>query len=617
MATVDDLVVKVRADISNLQRGVDSANRSLGSINTKGSRAFGNIAKSVAATTAKITALASAIGGLGVAQIAQVGMRFEDLDDSLNRVFGSLQGGREAFSQIQTFAQTTPFSIETVTKAFIGLKSAGIEPNMKMLQTFADTASVSTDQLGTFETLIRITQRSAGGGLGLEELNQISDRGIDIFSGLSKTLNKSRDELSKLGQTAEGARIIMNALRENLEGDFGGAMAEKMDNLSTKVSNMGIAFRNVANEIFKSGLGKMLKNLADEFTSIFNQISGILAVRRGGGSFAQLDIQLMEKQAQLRRLEGSTGRQTAGNRARLKQEIANLQQRMKDQRDTFLRNDPSLTEEMKRKMGLLKPTDGKVKKEMGTEQVEARDLALSLAEAGKTDQEKLNEQFAQLALLDGTMVDPVVLEKAQSHLQNLQKELSETANVMSTELKQAIESNVNSFSNNFVRSLLDGQNALSGFKDFAKDMVAQIISTFIRLKVIEPFMNALFSGFSGFSFGGFGGGGGGSSNVPMSFAAGGGRVGMGMPTLVGERGPELFVPDTSGVIRSHADTQSMMGGSGIVINQSINFSTGIVPTVRAEVSRMLPQIADVTKGAVLESAQRGGQFRKGLQGING
>ena len=54
-----------------------------------------------------------------------------------------------------------------------------------------------------------------------------------------------------------------------------------------------------------------------------------------------------------------------------------------------------------------------------------------------------------------------------------------------------------------------------------------------------------------------------------------------------------------------------------VINQSINFSTGIVPTVRAEVSRMLPQIADVTKSAVLESAQRGGQFRKGLAGVNG
>ena len=212
--------------------------------------------------------------------------------------------------------------------------------------------------------------------------------------------------------------------------------------------------------------------------------------------------------------------------------------------------------------------------------------------------------------------------KVEKHLQNLQDELDGTATVLSEQVGQAIEDNVNAFSNNFVRGLLDGQNALSGFQNFAKDMVAQIISTFIRLKVIEPIMSGLFGG-GGFSnpfaissrqsF---------MSHFPASAMggrtfAGGGRVGMGVPTLVGERGPELFVPDSSGVIRSHADTQSMMGGGGIVVNQSINFSTGIVPTVRAEVSRMLPQIADVTKGAVLESAQRGGQFRKGLQGING
>ena len=61
-----------------------------------------------------------------------------------------------------------------------------------MLQTFADTASVSTDQLGTFEALIRVVQRSAGGGLGLEELNMITDRGIDVFSGLEEQLGKSK-----------------------------------------------------------------------------------------------------------------------------------------------------------------------------------------------------------------------------------------------------------------------------------------------------------------------------------------------------------------------------------------------------------------------------------------
>ena len=57
-----------------------------------------------------------------------------------------------------------------------------------------------------------------------------------------------------------------------------------------------------------------------------------------------------------------------------------------------------------------------------------------------------------------------------------------------------------------------------------------------------------------------------------------------------------------------------MGGGGTVINQSINFATGVVPTVRAEVMKMLPQISDVTKNAVAEAAMRGGNYRRALQG---
>ena len=37
--------------------------------------------------------------------------------------------------------------------------------------------------------------------------------------------------------------------------------------------------------------------------------------------------------------------------------------------------------------------------------------------------------------------------------------------------------------------------------------------------------------------------------------AGGGTVQLGTPTLVGERGPELFVPGSAGSIRNNADTK--------------------------------------------------------------
>ena len=71
--------------------------------------------------------------------------------------------------------------------------------------------------------------------------------------------------------------------------------------------------------------------------------------------------------------------------------------------------------------------------------------------------------------------------------------------------------------------------------------------------------------------------------------------------------PPLKAPEAPARMMSRASAP-------VVINQSLNFSTGVVPTVRAEVTRMLPQISDVTKASVLEAASRGGSFQRGLVG---
>ena len=91
--------------------------------------------------------------------------------------------------------------------------------------------------------------------------------------------------------------------------------------------------------------------------------------------------------------------------------------------------------------------------------------------------------------------------------------------------------------------------------------------------------------------------------------AGGGSASVNVPRMVGERGPELFIPHTSGIVKNNADTKSMMGsGKPIVINQNLNFSTGVSQTVRAEVMNMLPQIQSSTMEAIVDSKQRGGSF---------
>jgi hypothetical protein len=91
---------------------------------------------------------------------------------------------------------------------------------------------------------------------------------------------------------------------------------------------------------------------------------------------------------------------------------------------------------------------------------------------------------------------------------------------------------------------------------------------------------------------------------------GGGQVLAGTPYIVGEKGAELFIPATSGnIVPNH----QLSGGGGIVINQSVNFATGVQDTVKNEVLQLLPDIAETSKSAVVEAMNRGGNFRRGMR----
>jgi phage-related minor tail protein len=187
-------------------------------------------------------------------------------------------------------------------------------------------------------------------------------------------------------------------------------------------------------------------------------------------------------------------------------------------------------------------------------------------------------------------------------LQDMTDPAEEAAETIGDILAPAVQSMSLTFTNDFVNSLLEGENALSSFKDFSKNIVSQIISTFLQLAVVNQILNKVFGGniFPTLSFGDKGM----QYNAPR---ASGGAMSRGKSYLVGERGPELFIPQVAGTLKNGNDTRSMMGGGApIVVNQSLNFSTGVVPTVRAEVQRMLPQISEVTKSSVLEATRRGG-----------
>lgn len=109
----------------------------------------------------------------------------------------------------------------------------------------------------------------------------------------------------------------------------------------------------------------------------------------------------------------------------------------------------------------------------------------------------------------------------------------------------------------------------------------------------------------------FGGGGGSPFTGIRPGREHGGPVTAGRPYIVGEKRPELFVPNTSGVILPRVPQ-----GGGPVINVSISnsFALGVRAEVRAEIDAATPRIVNAAKAGVAEAAKRGGGYTKAFRG---
>ena len=214
-------------------------------------------------------------GAVALRGIANVGSNFEDLRDSLASVTGGVKQGAEAFDFVNRFALKSQFSVEQLTTSFITLKASGIEPTEKLLRMFTDTSAVTTDQLGTLDAMTRVFSRGIQGGLGLEELNQIADRGVPVFKILEEQLGITRLEIAKYGQTTDGALKILNALEKGFGDAFGGATQQKLDNLSTSSSNLGIAFRNQLDVIGQAGFSGALTKMNNTLAETLNLLEPV------------------------------------------------------------------------------------------------------------------------------------------------------------------------------------------------------------------------------------------------------------------------------------------------------------------------------------------------------
>lgn len=215
------------------------------------------------------------------------------------------------------------------------------------------------------------------------------------------------------------------------------------------------------------------------------------------------------------------------------------------------------------------------------------DFVKSLA----TEQERLSQKLADVgnAYAAGA-ISATEFEEAQDRI----AEQLQALDPMFQALRGALQSVSTQISQQFADMVMSGKLSLDSLQDIFSNFVRTMISKAFELMVMNRIINAAFGLTGGNALP--------TANIDTN--AGGGSISR--PSIVGERGPELFIPHSAGVIKNNMDTKNMLGGQTTVVNQTLNIETGVSQTVRAEIVSLLPTIQKSTISAIVDQRRRGG-----------
>ena len=485
---------------------------------------------------------------------------------------------QQAFNQVNRSLDKTSKSMAFMKKSFVGLLGTAAIANFsrQTLQTADDLAKVSSSIGVGAEFLQRFQFAAEQSGVSAEGF----DKSMRFFS---KTMGEATmglglglDAIQQLGvslQDAEGNTKSIDALFIEMMHTLDGVTnATEKAGLATKLfGRAGIPMVNMIRDGHQAmlDLAEVAPGvLTDEDTKRaeeFNDAMNVLA-RTVRGPVQSAIISLV-----------------------------NLPSTIKETlTDVFFDNDAFNPQQLEQFFGRVNAGVTKTGEELKIVDKRVIAFAERINESLKTPTEKIAdfreelEEAVQAGIFDKSKVEAAVAVFSES----VTKGVEDTMTVVK-QFEDTIEGSLESAFENFFDHTSDG---FMDIKSLFKQVINDMIKEALRLQVIAPLISALMSG----PFSKFG----------DLFKADGGPVSAGRSYIVGERGPELFTPGASGNITPN----HQLGGGGIIVNQSINLTTGVVPTVRAEVQKMMPQIAEVTKGAVAEAAMRGGSYRRALQG---
>lgn len=241
MAKLGDLIVRIGADTRDLNKSLGRVQRNMRSMS-------GNFQRLGESMTRSLTLPIAAFGAAAVKSAADL--------ETLETSFVSLTGGAEQaammMKQLNDFTAETPFQIEAVANSARQLIASGTQVSQvnEQLQFLGDIAATSGNSIEEIAAIF--AKVNAKGKVELENLNQLAERGIPIFTALADATGLPADKLGAGAVSVQQFNDVLKGFAE--QGGFAQGAMERLSQtasgrFSTAMDNLKLALANVGNQI--------------------------------------------------------------------------------------------------------------------------------------------------------------------------------------------------------------------------------------------------------------------------------------------------------------------------------------------------------------------------------
>jgi len=604
---VNEQTKALSSSTDKLKGRLDGSNRSL--------KNTGRAAKTASAGVNKLgSAVKNLLIGFSLFKTASFVIfntqQIESQRKSLEVLTGSLEDTNKIIAEIQAFGAVTPFKSSDLIETTKRLKAFGFETEelVDVTKRLADVAGATGADLGGIATAFG--QIQAKGRLQGEELLQLQERGVSLQDRLQKMYGFTADEFRK---ALEGGRISADAVNLALQQitDAGGkyangaiaqstTLAGKFSTLVDGVENLARTFGEVLDPVLKS----VLNNAITVINTINNAINtSKLANKLGLNKEARRNIIVQaQKEAEeivnLRNIADPFARNAEFQKIFAERERDLIKKIGFQTGQLQVEIDPPQLKDVK-VPELLKKT--KTETNEFNKQIKLIERKNELLTARLSGNEKEIKQkhretdlIAQVGLMEATSI--IKLEEKTNKLIQ-QNNLIDKQKQLFMDIGEAIETNIKD----------NLREAITGAKTFGQAMLN--VLNRIRDKIIDSQIDKLLSNF-GDSFtsrqnkGGIGGF---LGKILGGLFADGGRPPVGKASIVGERGPELFVPKVGGTIIPN----NKLGGSTTnIINVSVDASGSSVQGNEGQGQALGQLIASVVQTTIVQEQRSGGLLSK-------